>query len=60
MSTLPHVDEIIGLMTQGIDLAYLRYSVSARYARNPQSHEAPGGAGKTPGRIKEVARKECS
>jgi hypothetical protein len=51
----PHVDEVIGLMTEGKVLPYLDIPSSTR-ARSAQGDEAPGRAGKDAGADQEVAR----
>ena len=52
----PHVDEVIGLMTRRQDAALSRHSLPAREPGNPQSDEAPGGAGQDAGADQELAR----
>ncbi len=52
----PHVDEVIGLMTEGKVLPYLDIPVPARQPGSPEGHEAPRGAGQDAGADQEVAR----
>ena len=54
----PHVDEVIGLMTEGKVLPYLDIPFPACEPGNSEGHEAPGRAGKDAGADQEW-REQC-